>query len=613
MLKRLMALVLVVLMLAVVFTSCADDGDAIKETTDEASRYTTTLNLWLIAEEGMDAEQAKAVNDAINKITKQKFRTQLNIKYMTEEGYYAALEKAFTDHKAAIAEAKKNGTTLRTESTSEETILNEYGVPELKYPTALDFQVDILFMNSADKYREYADKGWLVSLDTHLEDTAVKLSYYVNGEMLDAVRYLDIPYGIPNNTTIDEYTYLAVDEELLNDYLTSPEQLEDSVFSDKSYQFLNYIFSMDQSGVAAEDKIYPLYAEGGKLDIGMMHYWGYKLDAASGYYVPDPASFSIFGDFYYAESVRGSAIGCANVLTNNRYVDFLSKKVEYENTEGFITSDPEANAAMKVVKGGWEKKAELEAQGYTVLSIETPRVDDTTAYESMFCVGAYTDNEERSVEILTYLNTNAELRNLLQYGIQDVNYTLNTVEGVDLETGEPKTYSYVTPTADNRYLMDINKTGNVFMAYPDSEEKVMQWEYGKMQNKEATAYPTVGVHFDYGSYKLDTKSIEVLAAVSAAFEERVLDVITNPADVVALSGEIKAVASNAIKMSELLLAKIGTDVTYTYEGATKTVTQDDLKAAIAGMNSGLLVSGKDSLQSVYALYRDWLENSGIND
>jgi hypothetical protein len=66
-------------------------------------------------------------------------------------------------------------------------------------------------------------------------------------------------------------------------------------------------------------------------------------------------------------------------------------------------------------------------------------------------------------------------------------------------------------------------------------------------------------------------------------------------------------------MAELLLSKIGTDVTYTFEGATVTVTQDALKTAIAGMNNPAILPGKDTLQSVYALYRDWLTNSGIND
>ena len=117
--KRLIALALAALMLAVLLSSCSAGGDAISETVNEASRFTASLNFWVIAEDGMDAEQAARVNDAINKITKRKFRTQLNIKYHPESEYYAAVEQSFVNYAAALSEARKNGTSLSSISTSE--------------------------------------------------------------------------------------------------------------------------------------------------------------------------------------------------------------------------------------------------------------------------------------------------------------------------------------------------------------------------------------------------------------------------------------------------------------------------------------------------------------
>ena len=131
MMKRLLCLMLCLLMVVPALASCSKDGDELDSINDIASRYTKTLSMWIIAEEGMDPDQAAAVNEAINKITKRKFKTQVIINYLTEAEYYEKLEKAFTDHEAALEEAKKNGTTLKQDVGSQETVLDEYGVPQL--------------------------------------------------------------------------------------------------------------------------------------------------------------------------------------------------------------------------------------------------------------------------------------------------------------------------------------------------------------------------------------------------------------------------------------------------------------------------------------------------
>ena len=108
------------------------------------------------------------------------------------------------------------------------------------------------------------------------------------------------------------------------------------------------------------------------------------------------------------------------------------------------------------------------------------------------------------MEIITYLNTNAELRNILQYGIEGKNYELVTAtdekhEPMLDETGKPLVYAQALP--DNTYVMDITKTGNMFIAYPNAKESnvaegkygVMHWAIGKQQNLDAATYPTVGL------------------------------------------------------------------------------------------------------------------------
>ncbi|MBE6630603.1 MAG: hypothetical protein E7624_07120 [Ruminococcaceae bacterium] len=644
--KRLICLMLAMLMALCVFTSCSDDGDAIDDTVNQASRFTSAINLWVITESEL-VEQASAlltagydpddyateeklakrteeekatvnalsedvkaaweqlddIGEAINKITKKQFKTQVNVRYVTEEGYYTAVEKAFVEHEAAIAEAKKNGTSLTPDVTQEETVLNEYGIPELKYPTAYDFQVDVLFIGSAQKYREYAAKEWITTVDDLVEDSAVQLTYFVSSVLLNATYFDGASYAIPNNNVIGEYTYLAVNEELTNYYLTTPEKLENSLFSNESKKFLDYVYHNTEG-----EKVYPIYSETGKVDMEMLHYWTYAVEGNE--YIQDPATFSLFGGFYYKDSVQGSSIRSFNLLTDQLYTNNIQTKLYYETTPGYITTDPNATAAVRIVKGGYEKRAELEQMGYKVLTVEAPRATDEDVFGSMFAVGSHTRDEGRAMEIITYINTNAELRNLLQYGLENVNYTLKSVTD---EEGVSRVYAEMTPT--NKYVMDLAKTGNMFVAYPNSKETVRAWEYGKLQNLDAVEYPTVGVYFNLEDYKVDAKGMCVLNAVSAKFKTNVLDQLTVPGQIKEIYDRASILSTDHTKMAELLLELIGEEVTYTAPGAetATTVTVEELANALRIMNTALDEENNKTEQSFHALYQDWVKNSGVNE
>ena len=123
-------------MVVAAFTSCGNKGDAIDSTVDKASRYTSTMNVWLVTEspeiakasemiyggfnaeidyehlKGEDVEkyadakaiydalsadektavvQLGAINKAINKITKEKFKTQIKFRYVLASEYYTEL------------------------------------------------------------------------------------------------------------------------------------------------------------------------------------------------------------------------------------------------------------------------------------------------------------------------------------------------------------------------------------------------------------------------------------------------------------------------------------------------------------------------------------------
>lgn len=609
--KKLICLLLCFAFLVPALVSCNKTSDALSDTAKEASRYTTTLNMWLITEEGTDPEQAAAVNAAINKLTKAKFKTQLNIKYLTEAEYYSAVEKAYADKKQALeeekkakkeaAEAQKRGEIVTTaeSATEEETFLNEYGIPELKYPVVPDYQVDILFIGNYEKYRQYADKEWLASMDDEMQDYGGELAYYINSIFRDAAPYGGITYAMPNNRVIGEYTFLAVDKELFARYGYTAETMENpSIYNKEFYDVLNKAY---KNGVT------PIYSESGKLDLGLVHYWNFSVDGPTGTAVQHPDVFSVYGSAYSNDKVRGDQLGTNLIFRDAEYRRRLQYKTEYETTEGFVTADPEAKTAVRIVKGGYALKEQYEKEGYTVLTAESPRATDESVYGSMFAIGGYTTESDtsRAMEIITYLNTNSEFRNLLQYGIENVNYVLNTF--VDETDG--KEYSYVTPTETNAYHMDINKTGNVFIAYPDSRENVKLWEYHKKQNLDATTDPTLGLYFAT-DYKTDTDTIRILNAVSVAVKNYMDTKLTTVEAVKKFLSDFDAEATTNAKLARFLLSLAEGDVVYNAEG--NVVTPEKLTAAIIAMrNSTIKEEDTKSPQSPSALYVDWLTTGGF--
>lgn len=166
----------------------------------------------------------------------------------------------------------------------------------------------------------------------------------------------------------------------------------------------------------------------------------------------------------------------------NYGLGILSSYKSYADTEqlrddmaarGF---DP--NKFVTTVTGTYATKAELEADGNICNVISVPQISSAYAFKSAFAIVDSGDEEanERAMQMIYALNVDAELRNLLQYGVKNTNYF------VDAKTG------YVT-LADgiDMYVMNYIYTGNAFiLSYCDQ----IGWteEYaatGKHQNVDS--------------------------------------------------------------------------------------------------------------------------------
>ena len=542
--KRLLCLALCVLMIAgaCIFTGCSSsaEDDTADNIAKENSRSTKTLNMYLMTEDKTDPEAAAAVEEAINKITKSKFKTKINITFLTESEYYSKLEATFTakaeeaeqaeaaakalkkyvkEHKAEYGNegAKEKfyeeypeylkyaetTTDPTAETTPEETVYNkDTGLLELKYPESDPNVVDIFYLSGYDRYLEYIENEWVARVDDELTSGSKKLKDYISNVFMDAMKIDGATYAVPNNRTIGSYTYMLVNKELLAKYYYDISSI--TTLNDCS-EFLSDIARFEPDVVPID----------GAPDLYNVLYW--DIDPETLEISTD--TFNIIGTTYSANASLGTQVQFTSLFASKKtYRDQLLSNMKYQEL-GYFRSDVavDAKCAIKIVEGG----AELEKQygeDYHMVVLETPRANSDILYGSMMAVGGYSNDVTRAMEIITYINTNAELRNLIQYGIENVNYTL-TEEG------------QVEYTGTNSYWMDINKTGNSFIAYTLAGTDPELWKYGMKQNSDATVDLILG--FSLKDSKVDKAAIAKMRTLSVSVKAR-LDACTTYAELSAL-------------------------------------------------------------------------------
>ena len=493
-------------------------------------------------------ENYEAVEEAFTKITKES-KINVDLLFYTEEEYeekltttisgaaeYAqeaeraarALEKYISDYQAAYPEENypvsaltksfyyhfpefeeyKDYIAQSADEDEEETGNNvediyqagDLGVKELVYPETQKNQLDIIYVSGLDMYREYIENDWLMSLDSYISASGKKLNDYIAGALLKGVQYYGSTYAIPNNVQIGEYKYMLIDKDLFDDWLYNNEQV--STVLDLEY------FLEDVSN--SNPEILPIDATFEECIGQFVWYW--NIDWTEDefgdniYSIGDGNKFSLLGALYgdAATASRGQiSLGFNSLFTSPEYRDIYLKLKDYEYNGYYATEgDTRTNAAVSFVDGDYTIKASMEendgvytdenGKEYYAYVVKYPEVDEESLYGNMFGVFANSSNTSACINVLTMLNTDPKLRNILQYGVEGVDYTINEDTGV------------LTRSADTLYKMDIEKTGNCFIAHPEEGLPADYWENAKNQNNDALINPLLGFDFNSVFEEYDT-------------------------------------------------------------------------------------------------------------
>ncbi len=517
--KRLTALVLcLVMMLSVFLASCADQSleDAKADVVDAKTANTKTLSMWIVSEKPVDDDIKEDVVKAISSMTEAKYKTRLDITYLSEEEYYAKLTEAIAAFQKKKAEdkaaaQKETGTTGEDEeeTTIIEFVTDENGMYRDSYPVLLENQVDIIYigdlededgkllMSGREMYTSLLNKGYLAALDDSIKGSSKKIKEYVSPTLLSAVQDMGKTYAIPNNNVIGEYTYMCLNKTLMDRYSMQgffTRNAIDSFYNEYVFQYLNMVTSNETGSLIPVDASYE------ECLALLAYYW--NIDPSD--YSINSDEFSIFGTLTTNSNLnRGEdAVTVDSLFANEDFVSNYLKlnKYRYDNPEFFrgeANAEKEYDAcAIKFLRGDLsvltienESYYYYDTDGtcYYVVPIVYPTAKEADIYSDMFAVSSTTDDVDRAMEIITYINTNKEFRNLLQYGVLDQHYTI-----------ENGTVTRLKDKKGNSYEMDIYATGNAFLAYPEPTMDASIWENGKTQNRQSQVAPLLG--FDLGAY-----------------------------------------------------------------------------------------------------------------
>lgn len=506
--KRLLSLLLGVLMLVSVFlTSCAnkDDDEALDNITDQASKSTLTMAVHLMSETDLYEEQedengntfteAQRIEDAVNKITKSQFKVQLKLFFHEADEYYDALEAKFAARKEAeasgevyVQETEAASGDETAEETEAETMVGEDGIVELVYPTIKDYQVDIFYLGGYEKFSEYKANGTLMNMGQYLTNTGMLLEDYIAPGFLTYMQKMNNEglYALPTGKVIGEYTYMLLNKKVLEEtnYYSPAAGFKSTGFTALTDE--NVADVLNYTSKYLPDYV-PLYSETNDLDVLGYKYWGADENGD----LSD--AFSVMGGDYdlslkYLD--KGAYSTPSNLLANADFkADVLQLKSYVNNGYYGTEEDADKPFAVGYVKGGAEL-AEKYAEDYIMVPVELPALETEDLYENMFGVTYYTVEAARTMEVLTYLNTNEEIRNLLLYGIEGKNYEYVNSKYKDAD-GEvyldenEKPYRVISEIEGNQYKMDKFKTGNTLIVKPTTEDLPFIKEYATKQNRES--------------------------------------------------------------------------------------------------------------------------------
>jgi len=500
--KRLISLMLALIMLlSLMLTSCSttteEEAEEESTTEEEVMRPNVGLTIYAVSEKKIDKAVMDAVEEKVSNYCVAKYKTSIKLQFYTEDEYENALNeqyKKFIAEAAAKEKAEAEAAAVsRSQAaeraklkTNEEKIKFDQKIREQKRKQEEEAkkkaeaeaekiakgedavkwsEMDIIYIPNQEKYTEWIQNQKLVDLKTYLDNTYKKVRDYVYPTFMHAATVNGQVFGIPNNRGIStNETYLVLNTALVEKYNVDLSAV-------RSITDLEEAFAAVKAGEAGVTPIYGDFDPEGVVfydEVDMAH------------------SVGVFADTLVGGTKTNETLGRplnAGAKTNVAMLEYFETKADYR-AKGYL-SDTNENFFVSVQELNDEQKKEWEEKGYTLHLYKGAPVTSEAMFESgLFGISSYSKYPERAMEILTLMTTDAELHNLLTFGIEEEHYIVSA-----------ENENVITRLNDD-YSMNFFKTGNSLLGYVPDDMDPDYVEKAKQKNLNSFISPFFGFEMD---------------------------------------------------------------------------------------------------------------------
>lgn len=402
------------------------------------------------------------------------------------------------------------------------------GIKELVYPDADENQLDIIYVSGYDMYNRFVENDWILPLDEHIKTTGKELRTQIHSTLLNGVKKDGITYAIPNNIQMGEYTYMLIDQKLFDQYYYIGQNHPDHTTVKNVLDVSDFLEDISEN----HPEIIPLdYSFKECMDLFV---WYWNIDAVADengnykYSVNKNNDFSLLGTVYDDPSKVGRGeieLGFNYLFADEKYQEIFFALKDYEFKDYYRReNETRVSSAVKFVEGDYSIQSEAKKNDgvytdengntYYPYVVKYPVADEDALFGNMYAISSNSKHIKACMDVITLINTNSEARNILQYGIEGEDYTIDE-NGIlsrkkDVLNSKGEVIEHGT-----YYQMKIERTGNCFIAHPEEGMPADFWENSKEQNNDTVVDPLLGFDFNQqlasnGQVKMDFKNIDYI-------------------------------------------------------------------------------------------------------
>lgn len=418
-------------------------------------------------------KRVDAVEDAINEILiGRSYYTKVDIVPVNNEYYEEAISNRFVDIDANSNPGEMNAlgqTSAYDNEVVEEAVGNKV-LYDLLYRPVSNNQLDIFLIRDYGEhsgyaqYMSYVNSNYIIPLNdpqsTNYIEKYASINKLIREPFLNELKINKLIYALPNNHLYaDQYQYLLINKEILSSY--EQFNINDITDFDSCIDFINAVGNSGLKGVI------PLVA---------------NFDDVAGYDFADKA-LGLGG------TVTEETKNIESVFSSEKFNSFVKAYKELQDKNYVKTQLLDGEKSAVQIFNGTSKDAEKFADKYYLVKTANPVAKSSDVYSSLFAISTFSLNYDRSMKILNLLQSDTQIRTLLQYGIENEDYSIIVDEdsnGNEIEKIKIK---------DTAYKMNILYTGNEYYTYPGNDSAIDDWQYVKDTNLDVTIDPFIGLEY----------------------------------------------------------------------------------------------------------------------